>query len=235
MRKLIAIKVQSCTDLITNSSSEIFMLHTDKTAQQVEEALSEFTSGYRKPFLFNLSEYRKHKNDYDKKYEEMRKQFEDEDGNVPDYNAFWKAIDQFDDDNIDLVIYNTVQDWFIDSGDPDDILMVQKDYLNPSWNRHDLNKLQLEFKDFLMSKGINENDFGYIPNEYIPDDLVKEFVGSHNLPSIKEMLDSGWSYSDDVVDLDGCIVVLSEYDNSIPYDDFDKIDDMFNGRHYHLG
>lgn len=212
------------------------MLHTDKTTEQVEEALSEFTRGYFKPFLFNLSEYRKHRYDYDTKYEELRAKFADKDGNIQDFNSFLAASEQFDRDNLDLLIYHTISGWFVDSGDPDDVLTVQKEYLLPSWGRNDSNNLQDEFRALLLSKGIKETEFGYIYREDVPDELVKEFLKTHKLPDIKDMMKTTyWSYTGDVVDLDGCIIVLSEYDNSIPHDDFEQIESMFNADRYHLG
>ena len=42
-------------------------------------------------------------------------------------------------------------------------------------------------------------------------------------------------YYGSVEQLDGCILVLSEGDNSIPYDTWDAINDTFNGTNYHLG
>lgn len=234
--ELLTIKIQSCTDMITNSSSEIFMLHTEKTAEQVEEALSEFTEGYFKPLLFNLEDYRKHRHDYDIKYRELRKKFEDKDGRIPDFNAFWNEVEQFRRENRDLFIYDTMEGWFIDSEDPNDIFMCQKQYLLPYWEDEDnLDELQIEFKNMIKSKVIKENEYGFIYYGDIPDEIFKEFINTHNLPNIKDIIKTYCGFYNDVVELDGCIIVLSEYDNSIPYEDFDKIEKMFNANRYHLG
>lgn len=227
---LLLIKVQSCTDLITNSSSEIFMLRTNDTVEQVESALSTFTSGYFKPILFNLSEYRKHKDDQYNKYSELKDQFTLEDGKV-DRNSFWEALNDFNKEHPELVIYNTIREWFLDSGNREDILSLQKKYLNSIFDRDMLNSLQLEFRDFLISKGYDPDNHYY---ENIPDELAIEFINSHTLPSIEEMLSKS-IFSGDVCDLDGCIIVLSEGDNTIPYEDLNIIENMYNGIRYHLG
>ena len=40
---------------------------------------------------------------------------------------------------------------------------------------------------------------------------------------------------ENVLSLDGKVLVLSEGENSIPFDDFDKINELFNGYNVHLG
>lgn len=63
-------------------------------------------------------------------------------------------------------------------------------------------------------------------------DLTKEFLKNYNGP--KPM---AWEVStrEDVRNLDGKVLVVSEDDNSIPYESWDKIRELFNGWNIHLG
>lgn len=49
---ILVIPVQSVSDLITNSSSEVFILETGKTCEEVNTILNTFTSGFRYPEVF---------------------------------------------------------------------------------------------------------------------------------------------------------------------------------------
>ena len=53
------IPIQSFSDIITNSSSELFVLNTNNTIQKVKEILSSITYGYIDPIIFNLEKYNK--------------------------------------------------------------------------------------------------------------------------------------------------------------------------------
>lgn len=55
---ILAIPVQSISDLITNSSSEVFILDTGKTCEEVNDILKGFTSGFAYPEVFSLKDYR---------------------------------------------------------------------------------------------------------------------------------------------------------------------------------
>ena len=48
------VEIQSFSDIITNSSSELFVLNTNNTIQKVKEILSSITYGYIDPIIFNL-------------------------------------------------------------------------------------------------------------------------------------------------------------------------------------
>ena len=48
------IPIQSFSDIITNSSSELFVLNTNNTIQKVKEILSSITYGYIDPIIFNF-------------------------------------------------------------------------------------------------------------------------------------------------------------------------------------
>ena len=195
--EILIIKIQSYSDIITNSSSELFQLRTDLPLEQVKKTLSTITSGYLEPVLFDLKEYREFKNNHN--------------SNHPKYN-----------------VYTSIDGWFYDPKDPEDIFTIYKYYLSNYYDSpRDL--LQQEFIEF-----VNKNK--YLINPYtIKDEAFSEFINSHVMPDVYTAHEKANIYMDSIEDLDGCILVLSEDDNSIPYEDINKIEEMFNCTRYHLG
>lgn len=63
-------------------------------------------------------------------------------------------------------------------------------------------------------------------------DIAKEFLENYNGPE-PTVWNIGKRY--DVRRLDGKVLVVSYDDNSIPYDTWDKINNLFNGWNVHLG
>lgn len=55
---ILVIPVQTVSDLITNSSSEVFILETGKTCEEVNTILNTFTSGFSYPEVFSLKDFR---------------------------------------------------------------------------------------------------------------------------------------------------------------------------------
>lgn len=49
---ILVIPVQTVSDIITNSSSEVFILDTGKTCEEVDTMLHTFTSGFSYPEVF---------------------------------------------------------------------------------------------------------------------------------------------------------------------------------------
>lgn len=70
--------------------------------------------------------------------------------------------------------------------------------------------------------------------EYKGRGFFEKFIASHKMPDPRDCAKYSYYYGS-VEQLDGCILVLSEGDNSIPYDTWDTINDTFNGTNYHLG
>lgn len=235
MKQLLAIKVQSLTDLITNSSSELFQLRTDQTVEQVSEILAKITSGYCEPVLFNLEEYRKNKN----KFQEMLDAITpDSDASDEEWSKYWSEEQRLKEANPSYFVMDTVEEWFFDPEDPKDIRKVYEAYLCNyyDWNRKGDNELQSEFKKFV-------NDNNYLRNKdfndpYYPQNIKKEafdkFLNSHEMPDPRQCGIDAYYY-DSIENLDGCVLVLSCDDNSIPYETWDIINEMFDGTNYHLG
>lgn len=246
MKQLLAIRVQSFTDLITNSSSELFQLRTNSTVEEVAEKLAEITSGYFPPVYFDLEDYRKNTNVFKEeraKLEEKRREMGDDN---KAWGWYWKELNHLENKFPQYCMYETVNGWFFDKEDPEHVESAYRGYLcnHRLWGRdNEPDDLQKRFKQFVKDNNYFEEgweDVSYYGgkelNQWrIKDEAFKEFRKTHKELPIEFLRE--WSYYDcgTVEDLDGCILVESESDNSIPYDTWDLINSTFNGVNYHLG
>lgn len=239
---ILIIPVQSVSDLITNSSSEVFILETEKTCEEVNTILSTFTSGFRYPEVFSLGDFR-----------EWRKKLRN--GEIEDDWSYPGTI------------FSIAKGWFRDPEDEGDLLDLRMNflfdpfetisygngyvaysyssnykepihdtfikYLNDNWDRvaHDINQVLAE-DDAVSSidwKTLRRHNYQL---KDALEDATKEFLKNYNGPQ-----PTVWniSKSSDVRELDGKVLVVSNDDNTIPYDTWDKINTLFNGRNIHLG
>lgn len=76
MKNLLVLNVQSITDVITNSSSELFVLNTNTSLEDISKMLSTMTSGYLEPIIFTLEDYRKNIAEF-RKLEEQIEEYRD--------------------------------------------------------------------------------------------------------------------------------------------------------------
>lgn len=233
MRKLLAVKVQSYTDLITNSSSELFQLRTDDTVEQVSETLSRITSGYCPPVLFRYQDYLKHRDEYEELIDEI------EERNGEDWKKSWEEELEVRKQHPDLFIYYIVSGWFFDKEDPEHVQDAYRNYLcaDRLFGRKTMDNLQKEFQIFVLQNNyVDEEERRYPLTSYrVAEEAFTKFMETHEMPPLDEVKEwSNYSYGD-VEELDGCILVLSEEDNSIPYDTWDSIYEIYEGRNYHLG
>lgn len=213
MRNLIIIPVQSFSDIITNSSSELFVTNTDMTIKQVIDTLKEITTGYQDPIRFSLEEYRKAKSDLEES----------------DYFGYG-------------TYYGSAEDDFIDLEDEDDITRYRIKYLgyypfeipNPGLLL-DLYCKELTDIGYSDDKGVRHIDSYDVIRNCEAFDKAKKFFKEYEESG--KPLPEWWmpSEEDTLQYLDGKILILSEDDNSIPYDTFDLINDVFNGFNIHLG
>lgn len=232
MRKLLAVKVQSYTDLITNSSSELFQLRTDDTVEQVSETLSRITSGYCPPVLFRYQDYLKHRDEYEELIDEI------EERNGEDWKKSWEEELEVRKQHPDLFIYYIVSGWFFDKENEEHVIDAYNKYLCADrYSCKAMDKLQKEFQVFVLQNDyVDEDERRYPLTPYcVAKEAFTKFMETHEMPPLDEVKKwSNYSYGD-IEDLDGCVLVLSEDDNSIPYDTWDTINHTFNGKNYHLG
>lgn len=230
---LLVLDVQSINDVVTNSSSEIFVLNTDKTCEEVNTILSGITSGFRFPVLFNLEDYRK-----------------------------WRTLKKDEEDyHYPLSLYEFIEGYFIDPENENDVIINYRDFLFNPWkymyvgsmkfesygwdSQHQINidfwkflkkhtdeikKLVPEYEEYSTYDDFREDRYNL--SYYLPDSIIKEFKDSYKGEIPKEM---EIPKRFDVTRLDGKVLVLSEDDNSIPYDTWDSIYNMFDCYNVHLG
>lgn len=235
MKQLLAIKVQSLTDLITNSSSELFQLRTNQTVEQVSETLAKITSGYCPPILFNLEEYRKSKS----KLQEMIDAITpDSDASDEEWSKYWREEQRLREENPSYWVMDTIDGWFFDPENIEDVREVYENYLcnTYDWDRKGDDELQKEFKKFVIENNYLKTDDLYRPFYHwnIEREAFDKFLETHEMPDPRQCGREAFHYGS-IEKLDGCILVLSCDDNSIPYDTWDTINDLFDGTNYHLG
>ena len=210
MKKLIILPIQSFSDIITNSSSELFVTNTNFSKQQVVDILKEITIGFQDPMVFNVEEYRKAC--------KTTKEFH--------YNSYYGAVlDNFRDlnDKWDIAEYRIkILNYFESSK-----------YRKIDW------ELRIAFFDYL------KDNFGFDMEEYEDYLAWREIIELPNSLKIADFFDdyekSGkplpkwWIPKKTIQSLDGKILILSDSDNTIPYETFELILDNLGGYHIHLG
>lgn len=205
MKNVYIINVHSVLDVITNSSTELFICDTDKTVEMVEEILATDPNvyGYQKPWIFHLDEFRKWKKSPD-----------------------WKSP------------YSHLDGWFYDTENEQDLEHLRKHYIdngdtsggywcldrNPFFDR--------------IRKAATENEkhkFDYSAKNIEVNNIYKEFESIEEKPDWWINPLKYYYNNQPIQELDGKIIIIGEGDNSIPYDHFDWIENIFNARRHHLG
>ena len=213
MKNLAVIPIQSFSDIITNSSSELFVLNTNNTIQKVKEILSSITYGYIDPIIFNLEKYNK-----------------------------WKEDDSFV-SNLESAYFDTVRDWFTDLDDEDSLFeyrlrafcnIMEYNSLEVCYFKESNIPFYTEFMKFAKTIGLKSiNSFSiYRENK---EEKCKEFFNQFEKSG--NTLPSWWNpkEEDTVQGLNGKVLLLSCDENSIPYESFDFINEILNGYNLHLG
>lgn len=207
------IPIQSFSDIITNSSSELFVLNTNNTIQKVKEILSSITYGYIDPIIFNLEKYNK-----------------------------WKEDDSFV-SNLESAYFDTVRDWFTDLDDEDSLFeyrlqafcsIMEYNSLKVCYFKENNILFYTEFMKFAKTIGLKSIERFSIYRED-KEEKCKEFFNQFEKSG--NTLPSWWNpkEEDTVQGLNGKILVLSEDENSMPFDSFDFINEVLNGYNIHLG
>lgn len=241
---ILVIPVQTVSDLITNSSSEVFILETGKTCEEVNTILNTFTSGFSYPEVFSLKDFREWR-------KKLRSGEIEEDWSYPGS------------------IFSIANGWFFDPEDKEDLLDLRMGFL---FEPYQIIDLQSKYRTYVYSNKYREpihdafveylnnnwNRVGGVINQTLEEDgeetvdsmdwstllknnyllkdpldnIAKEFLENYNGPE-----PTVWNVGkrDDVRELDGKVLVVSNDDNSIPYDTWDKINSLFNGWNVHLG
>ena len=213
MKNLAVIPIQSFSDIITNSSSELFVLNTNNTIQKIKEILSSITSGYLDPIIFNLEKYNKWKED----------------------NSFVS--------NLESTYFDTIEGWFTDLDDEDSLFeyrlrafcnIMEYNSLEVCYFKESNIPFYTEFMKFAKTIGLKSiNSFSiYRENK---EEKCKEFFNQFEKSG--NILPSWWNpkEEDTVQGLNGKVLLLSCDENSIPFESFDFINEILNGYNLHLG
>ena len=213
MNNLIIIPIQSFSDIITNSSSELFVLNTNNTIQKVKEILNSITSGYQDPIIFNLESYNK-----------------------------WKE-DNSSVSNLESTYFNTVEDWLIDLDSEDSLFeyrlqafcnIMEYNSLQVCYFRENNIPFYTEFMKFAKTIGLKSAERFSIYREN-KEKECKEFFNQFEKSG--NTLPSWWNpkEEDTVQGLNGKVLLRRCDENSIPYESFDFINEILNGYNLHLG
>ena len=213
MNNLIIIPIQSFSDIITNSSSELFVLNTNNTIKKVKEILNSITFGYQDPIIFNLESYNK-----------------------------WKE-DNSSVSNLESTYFNTVEDWLVDLDSEDSLFeyrlqafcnIMEYNSLQVCYFRENNIPFYTEFMKFVKTIGLKSAERFSIYREKKEEECKKFF---NQFEKSGNTLPSWWNpkEEDTVQGLNGKVLLLSCDENSIPYESFDFINEILNGYNLHLG
>ena len=213
MNNLIIIPIQSFSDIITNSSSELFVLNTNNTIKKEKEILNSITFGYQDPIIFNLESYNK-----------------------------WKE-DNSSVSNLESAYFNTVEDWLIDLDSEDSLFeyrlqafcnIMEYNSLQVCYFKENNIPFYTEFMKFVKTIGLKSAERFSIYREKKEEECKKFF---NQFEKSGNTLPSWWNpkEEDTVQGLNGKVLLLSCDENSIPYESFDFINEILNGYNLHLG
>lgn len=216
-------KIKSITDVITNSSTEVFLLETDKTLEEVKNLLPSLTEGYKEPEILSKSG-----------------------GPLKDvYNLGLYLVDTTQPKDIQRYMYGLLgmSDWQWEWENeetpmPEDFKEIRRlwqgyfkdnlDYINEEISKKDewFHALPTDFPD--PHRFLHPWDLKHLPLSFL-DKFLKEIWGKpipEALRIPKELTLDYWV---------GKIGFSGKGDNTIPYETWDKIYKHFGGTHFHLG
>lgn len=234
MGNLSVIRPHSFVDVITNSSTELFVCHTEKNLEMVKESLKKIIDGYNmmtdssfdmdifeEPFVFSIKEYRKWRKE-ERRLDKICK----ETGN-------WEDKWNFNEESN----FSTIKGWFSDSEDKEDLKTLRKEFIESgdrsggvwSSSRNPFSsRLQEAYKgkdgkfDYDSKRKEVEKIYQEISKQEIkPDWWIKPWEFDYRGTTANE--------------LNGAVIIIGSSDNSVPYDIWDIINGQLNGSNYHLG
>lgn len=201
---LLVLPIQSVSDVITNSSSELFVLQESGELDYIEKILENITEGFQSPIRFSLKDYREALAEHDKRSPEIRSA-------VYYIDPLWSYGSY----------HHAIRNWFTDLEDEDSLLDYRLNHIEFPWQN---DEIDIEYKAWV--KNNNYDSLDWEERYSLSIEFLKTYSGK---------LPSWWMPENTLQELDGKVLVLSESDNSIPYDSWELISDTFGGYHIHLG
>lgn len=234
MKRLIVLNNHSFVDVITNSSTELFVSDTDKSIEMIKEVLQTIIDGYN---MMNGSEYDMSifGSIYQFNYLEFKKWKKHTKAEIArcQESGDWSSRIPYPGEDSG---FSTIEGWFTDKEDEDVLDEKRKTIIEDGpisgnyWSSNNYNP----YKDRLNSVMGEGWDYSKRREEVIK--ILQELKESDIKP---EWWDKPWNYvpfSKTTIDsLDGKIIIEGSNDNSIPYDIWDTINSRLNARNYHLG
>jgi hypothetical protein len=234
MKNLTVIRPHSFVDVITNSSTELFVCNTEKNLEMVKEVLQKILSGFnmmndssfsmdvfKEPFVFSIIEYRKWRKEDRKLQKECQK--------TGNWEERWKLSEESN--------FSNIIGCFYDDEDKEDVENLRKSYIEEGnrsggvWSSR-RNPFYQRLQDAAKDK---DGKFDYD----LKDKEVKKIYKEISKQEIKpDWWNKPWEYyyrSTVVRELNGAVIIAGKSDNSIPYDIWDTINSKLNGNNYHLG
>ncbi len=215
MKKIAIVEFHSFVDLITNSSSELFVCDTEKSLKAVKEIIEKIISNY---------------------YDEMGQ-------DIPNSNTIWTNIfiePYVIKKDFDLSTYpnqddvNKVSDW--DYYDDQRIEIDRKlrlqfpypdsQYEKTTWQEKQDNPIYKEYDEKYTKARIEAHQVIWKDRDAARDRIKKYFDLSK---------DNECFISYDIRVKKGNIILESADDNSIPYECWDRINTILHAVNYHLG
>lgn len=230
-------KIKSKIDVITNSSTEVFTLRTDKSLKEVSDWLHENTTGFCEPEIMSLQK---------------------EDGVLQELIDFGYLTNPDDPKSMSdflmrRILKTSYYDEHYNEVEIEHSKPLLEAWLEHLWlNRSELNRYlrkkydpeHWKVKDGTCWEEITDHDkfikralqgsidYELEDQESYPPGFIEAFLNSWTgpLPETLKLSDrmnaKYW---------EGKIGFMGTEDNSIPYEDFDKINDTFDGSNWHMG
>ena len=238
MKTLLVITPHSILDVITNSSTELFVCDTNKTVEMIKEMLAANPNvkGYQEPWVFNLEEYREWKRKYRYTKENVKTSEE--------WDKLWESK------------YADIHGWFFDLEDEDDLKELRMEFIDYGdrsdgvWcsDRNPFDYRLREASEIAL-KEFHKNNEGKIDkiqntwnvsHEARDKEAQKIYEEIEALPADEKprwwINPLKFHYNTQSAnDLDGKVIIVGDNDNSIPYTQFEWIEKTFNARRHHQG
>ena len=199
-KQFVAIDIHSFIDVITNSSTELFVCMDNKVVENVKEIL-EYSGifGWKEPFVFKLDEFKKNKENY----------------------------------NSD---YHMLDGWFYDDTDPDLKDNIRKEFINSEpWCDNYLERQQSSNMEWRKKLNSEFRETPYSKRDPIIDRVFEEIKAGKISKPYWWVEPEKYEHGDPISLLEDKVIILGDGDNSIPWGDVERIENMFHARRYHLG
>lgn len=221
MKQIYTIKPHSFVDIITNSSTELFTADTNKDVEAVKEILEEILDSYDScmdvighVFKFSYKEYLKAINDtntpYDNAYREMDGWFADD------------SPEALKEEQLERISNKSYNNYCGTSLVDNSIYDLYEDYIKSKYPHLSGWSYSHETSDY--RKEVQETLY----NDIINGDIKKPLWWN-------EPWKVGYGFNKLIKELEGQIIIISESDNSIPFDAWGDINYTLNAHNYHLG